>query len=193
MAEYLKQCVIESMPDLVVAPTVNYNYYPAFVEYPGSTSLRLETARDLMIDICTSLNRFGPRHFYALNTGVSTISPLEKASENLVEQGIVLRYSVFDKLLEKVLPKPDEGGHAGEVETSIMLYVAPEVANMSKAVRDFIPGSGKLTRDPNNKAGVYSPSGVWGDATLATKEKGEVFVRALVEGICRDIERLRLI
>jgi creatinine amidohydrolase len=42
LAEYLKGRVRERAP-VVIAPTVNYHFYPAFVEYPGSTSLRLET------------------------------------------------------------------------------------------------------------------------------------------------------
>src|SRR5215210_2690599 len=51
MAEYYKQRVLIAA-NVVIAPTINYHFYPAFVEYPGSTSLRLETARDLTVDIC---------------------------------------------------------------------------------------------------------------------------------------------
>jgi creatinine amidohydrolase len=40
IAEYLKGRIVERSK-VVVAPTVNYHFYPAFVEYPGSTSLRL--------------------------------------------------------------------------------------------------------------------------------------------------------
>ena len=69
LAEQLKRRIL-ARAQVVIAPTVNYHYYPAFVEYPGSTTLRLETARDLLIDICRSLSRHGPRRFYALNTGV---------------------------------------------------------------------------------------------------------------------------
>ena len=76
LAEYPKRRVLESA-DVVVAPTVNYHYYPAFGEYPGSTTLRLETARDLLVDICRSLARHGPKRFYALNTGVSTLRALK--------------------------------------------------------------------------------------------------------------------
>jgi creatinine amidohydrolase len=54
MAEYFKKRILERT-DVVVAPTVNYHYYPAFLQYPGSTSLRMETARDVMVDICRSL------------------------------------------------------------------------------------------------------------------------------------------
>src|SRR5207302_9020395 len=40
IAEYLKKRVLENS-NVVVAPTLNYSFYPAFIEYPGSTSLLL--------------------------------------------------------------------------------------------------------------------------------------------------------
>src|SRR6185503_2013190 len=54
LAEYFKRRVLEAA-DVVIAPTVGYHFYPAFVEYPGSISLRFGTARDLMVDIVKSL------------------------------------------------------------------------------------------------------------------------------------------
>ena len=72
MAEYYKRRVLKAA-DVVIAPTVNYHFIPSFLEYPGSTSLRLETARDLIIDICRSLARYGPRRFYVINTGIPTL------------------------------------------------------------------------------------------------------------------------
>src|ERR1700732_746794 len=88
IAEYLKHEVLKRA-DVVVAPNVNYHYYPAFVEYPGSTTLRLETARDLMVDICRVLSNYGPKRFYALNTGVSTVLALKPAGEILASEGIL--------------------------------------------------------------------------------------------------------
>src|ERR1700685_4275242 len=82
IAGYLTREVLKNA-NVVVAPTVNYHYYPAFGEYPGSTTLRIETARDLLVDICRSLARYGPRRFYALNTGVSTIRALRLSGEVL--------------------------------------------------------------------------------------------------------------
>ena len=61
---------------VVQYPTVNYSFYPAFVEYPGSTSLRMETARDMIVDIIRGIARHGPKRFYVLNTGVSTLRAL---------------------------------------------------------------------------------------------------------------------
>jgi creatinine amidohydrolase len=192
MAEYLKGEVIKKS-DVVVAPTVNYNFYPAFIEYPGTTTLRLETSRDLLLDICHSLARYGPRKFYALNTGVSTIRPLKLVQAELAVENIQFRYTdilhVSGEAEARV--KQEEGGtHADEIETSMMLFIAPSTVDMSKAVKEYHPAEGGLTRNPNSR-GAYSASGVYGDATLATRQKGEIVVNAMVEGILKEIEDLR--
>ena len=190
LAEYFKREVMK-VADVVVAPTVGYHYYPAFTQYPGSTTLRLETARDLLVDICRSLARYGPRKFYALNTGVSTIQPLALTAQILADQGIQFRYTDIRKLQEPVEAsvKLQEGGsHADEIETSMMLFIAPATVDMTKAVKDYHPAIKRgLTRDPKGE-GSYSASGIYGDATLATRQKGEIIVRAIVNGILREIQ-----
>jgi creatinine amidohydrolase len=192
MAEYLAKAVMDRTP-VVVAPTVNYSYYPAFVEYPGATSLRLETARDLVVDICRRLAHFGPRKFYVLNTGVSTLSALKPAAELLSGDGILMRYTDIlnaSREVEDQVRQQPEGTHADEIETSVMLYIAPKSVDMSKAAKDFPAGRGPLQwRDP--QAPRYSPSGIYGDATLATRSKGEKIVRAQIEFILKEIETLR--
>ncbi len=194
MAEWLKRRVLAGS-EVVMAPTVNYHFYPAFVEYPGSTLLRQETARDLIIDICRSLARYGPRRFYALNTGVSTVRALEPAAEALSKEGILLRFTDILEVAgetERRVRESEGGTHADEIETSLMLYMAPETVDMKKAVKDYHPGKtrGKLSRDPNTEF-TYSASGVFGDATRATRAKGEVIAKAMEAGILREIEALR--
>lgn len=193
MAEYLKHQIIKQA-NVVVAPTVNYHFYPAFVEYPGSTTLSLETARDLMVDICRSLARYGPRRFYALNTGVSTLRPLRMSAEILAKDGITMRYTDILKVneaAERQVQQEEGGTHADELETSMMLVIAPSSVDMKKAVKDYHPsGKGGLSRSPNGN-GDYSASGVFGDPTLATRQKGEILVRGLVAGILKEIDQLR--
>jgi creatinine amidohydrolase len=193
LAEYFKRRVM-AREAVVVAPTINYHFYPAFAEYPGSTSLRLETARDLVVDVCRSLARFGPKRFYVLNTGVSTIRALKPAQEQLAAEGIVMRYTdilTVGEEAEKAVRQQEGGTHADEIETSMMLYIDASLVDMSKAQKDYHPqGAGGLTRDPNGK-GTYSPTGIWGDATLATREKGRRVVEAMIEGMLREIAALR--
>jgi len=195
LAEYFKKRVLESA-DVVVAPTVNYHFYPAFVEYPGSTTLRLETARDLVVDICRSLARYGPRRFYALNTGVSTLRALRPAAEILAAEGLLLHFTDILNVArdaEKQVIRQEGGTHADETETSLMLYIAPETVDMSKALKDYHPGHlPGLTRDPAKRGQTtYSPSGIFGDPTLATRDKGKKIAQAMVRGMLAEIEALR--
>jgi creatinine amidohydrolase len=193
MAEYLKKRVLAAATEnVVVAPTINYSFYPAFLEYPGSTSLSMDTARGMFTDIVHSLAHYGPRRFYILNTGISTLAPLAQAAANLAKDGILLRYTDLtrDDPVEKKL-RQSGGTHADEIETSMMLYIAPESVRMTKAVRDLSPNQpGGLTRDPSGK-GTYSPTGAWGDPTLATREKGHALVESLFATILKDIADLR--
>jgi len=193
MAEYFKRRVLRAAPpNVVIAPTINYGFYPAFLEYPGSTSVTLETARAMVNDIVRSLAHYGPRRFYILNTGISTLRPLALSAEDLAKDGILLRYLDFtkDDPVEKKLRRSG-GTHADEVETSMMLYIAPETVQMKKAARDLNDNRpGGLTRDPKGK-GTYSPTGAWGDPTLATKEKGQAIVESNVATILKDIEEVR--
>ena len=180
--------------DVVVAPTLTYHYYPAFIEYPGSTTLRLETARDLTVDVVTSLAEHGPQRFYVLNTGLSTVEPLRAAAAVLRDANVLLHFTDFSKVLAplaKALAQQQRGSHADEVETSMLLHLAPERVNLAKAVRDDHPkAAGGLVRDAS-RPGTFSPTGTWGDPTLATPEKGRRFVDAVVEGVLADLAALQ--
>jgi creatinine amidohydrolase len=192
MAEYLKKRVLAAASSrVVVAPTISYNYYPAFLEYPGSISLSRDTARAMFADIIHTLAHYGPHRFYILNTGISTLRPLADAAADLAKEGILLRYTDLtrDDPVEKRV-RQSGGTHADEIETSMMLYIAPETVRMNKAVRDLSPDQpGPLTRDPHGK-GTYSPTGAWGDPTLATREKGQAVTESLIATILRDISEL---
>lgn len=192
LAEYFTQRVVAEA-EVVVAPMLGYHFYPAFLEYPGSISLRLETARDTVVDICQSLAAYGPRRFYVLNTGVSTLRALRPAAAVLAQDGLLLHSTDFRTVAGSVVQEIAEqagGSHADEIETSMMLYIAPELVDMSLAADDYHPAEGGLSRDPQG-GGAYSPTGIYGNATLATREKGQRVVEAIVAGIVRDIETVR--
>ena len=193
IAEFLKDEVLKAS-NTVVVPTVGYSFYPAFVEYPGSVSLELDTARDTILQLCRSLSKFGPRRFYCINTGISTLKALQPAAEILLKEDIILSYTNFEETIAHVvrdISEQEGGSHADEIETSLMLVIAPETVDMSKAVKDFDKtGRGRLSRQ-RTTGKTYSPSGIWGDASLANVDKGKAVVKSLVSGILDDIEKLR--
>jgi creatinine amidohydrolase len=196
LAEYFANRVAAATR-VVQYPTVNYSFYPAFVEYPGSTSLRLETARDMIVDIIRGIAWHGPRRFYVLNTGVSTLRALAPARDSLAAGGIVMVYTDIlnvGKAAEDSVRQQAGGTHADEMETSMMLYMHPELVDMSKARDDFHPGTGGLTRDSLvavREGKTWSRSGTFGNATLATRDKGRRIVEAQIAGMLREIAQLR--
>ena len=191
MAEYLAKRVAAEVP-VAVMPTLQYGYYPSFLEYPGSVSLGFETFKELVKDVCVSMAGYGVRKFYVLNTGVSTARALGPASEELREQEIKMRFTdilASGARAEKGVSEQEGGTHADEMETSMMLYIDPDVVDMSKAVKDYDSTGGRgLTRDPENVGPKYSPTGVFGDPTLATVEKGRVAVEARVRHIVDELK-----
>lgn len=194
-AEFLKDRIAERV-DAVIAPTVNYNYYPSFIEYAGSTHLSVSTSRSVIYDICISLSRYGVRRFYVLNTGVSTNVPLAQVAERLKDDGILMRYTDITKPNDeiKALKKETKGTHANEEETSAMLYISPKSVDMKKAVQDYGVEKGTalgLSPDPNKNNTTYSPTGIFGDPTLATRAKGEKMVNIELRTIEAEIKAMK--
>jgi creatinine amidohydrolase len=193
LADYLTQRVVDATT-VVVAPTLTYHFYPAFLEYPGSTSLSLATARDMTAEVVRTLSAYGPRRFYVLNTGVSTARPLKATAELLAQEGIVLHFSdvlQIGKAAEDAVREQKFGTHADEIETSMILYMRPGTVRMERAVADggIPPLAGPLTRD-RAKGGHFAPSGVFGDPTLASWHKGERIVEQAVADLLAGIDAL---
>src|SRR5207245_1247614 len=92
LADYEAARVVAARP-VALLPTLAYGHYPNFVEYPGTVSLSAETQKNVVTEICRSIARYGPRRFYVLNTGVSTLPPLQMAAAELAREGILMRFS----------------------------------------------------------------------------------------------------
>ena len=108
-----------------------------------------------MTPLVRDLNaRYNPDLMVAVADGVSIFTPIHQ---------------------EGIVETPEL--HAGETETSQVLALAPETVHMDRAV-DFVPD---VPRPYLNYGSIFraSPSGVWGEATKATAEKGEkIFQRS---------------
>jgi creatinine amidohydrolase len=103
---------------------------------------------------------------------------------------------VAGRSAEDAVREQKMGSHADEIETSMVLYMKPGAVRMERAVADgLVERTGAqarrpLTRDRNNPGGHYSPSGVFGDARLASWAKGERVVEQTVRDIVADLDAL---
>jgi len=186
---------VQAAASVVIAPPLTYHFFPAYGEYPGSTSLAQTTARDVTVEVVRSLARNGPKRFYVLNTGGAAVRPLADAAAVLADAGILLgwtdmRYRLGNARIVRQQRPVDGAPHADEIETSMMLAIDPAAVDMKKAVAEYARGTGPLTRKDDGP-GIVSKTGVLGDPTVATAEKGRVLIDALVAGVLEDIDRLR--
>jgi len=182
--EYLVQQAVDSLP-VVVAPPVLHGWFPAFREFPGTEIRDPGVFANYVLEVAASLVRHGALRLVLLNTGIrnATGIPLAiVAREIRVQTGTpVLVVSWDDLETEEVaaLQEQRTGGHADEIETSIHLFLQPDLVHMDRAVVDYprravrdYPGyqPGLYSRDPNDPA--YSTTGITGDPTLASADKG---------------------
>jgi creatinine amidohydrolase len=191
VADYLGARLVERVPVLVL-PTLPYGYYPAFTEFPGSTHVEAATFGAFVRDIILSMHGHGPRRFLVLNTGISTAPALEIVARDLQRtHGLLVGVTRIEALggpeIASMLAQP-AGTHADERETSLLLAIAADAVRMDRAVRDvpahppcpglFVPGMFRRTPGP-----FCSATGVSGDATLATRDKGERIAAALIDAL----------
>jgi creatinine amidohydrolase len=190
-AEWLADALVQQA-NVLVWPTLSYGYYPAFTGYPGSTSLREPTFVTLAAEVLADIQRSGVSSCAVLNTGISTIRPLDAALARVRGFAALRLVNVYSgrrfRAVRSALETQPCGSHADEIETSIMLAVAPEMVDMSRAepcVSAFTPGPLNRT-DPH--APNYSPGGSYGDPTRASAEKGRALVAAMLADTLEALE-----
>ncbi len=177
--------------ECVVWPVVGYGYYPVFVDYPGSVSLSERTFIELIGAIADGIELAGASRVILINTGISTIPPLEKVISERNDPEIYQLVNVYagPSFAGEVdlVEEQEWGGHADEIETSIMLAIDESLVDLnlaSAAPVEIIRG--RFNRqDPSLPN--YSPDGVNGDPSLATRWKGDRLLRALMDDIVTAI------
>jgi len=196
-ADFIKQRVAERTP-VIVAPPIQYGYYPPFAEYPGSTTLRFSVARDVVEDVCPSIARTSnARRFYIISHGPIATPVMEHVRSELEVEGLAVRFLHWDdakKPIAAQIREQKEGSHADEMETSMLLYIAPDVVKMDRAVTEYGAAptpDGRMIGDRPGGRGSFSPSGVYGDPRVATAAKGKQLTEAVIDAAVRDIAELR--
>jgi creatinine amidohydrolase len=194
-AEWLAAVLVQRA-EVLVWPSVPYGYYPAFSDYPGSVSLSAATFQAMVLEILADVRRAGARAVLILNTGISTIEPLQAAVAAMPGDLRIGLANVYAgprcRSVTQAVEQQPRGGHADELETSILLAIGPEHVALDKA-EPWTP-SAMAVSGPFSRSGSdnprFSPSGVWGDPTLASAVKGRRLLAAMVEDLLAALEAL---
>jgi len=204
--EICERAVARCASNAILIPAVPHGYSPHHMDYHGTLTVGWDTFIRYVKDVCCSLAHHGFTRILLVNGHGSNASPLDLAARltNVEYEGKVLCAFVSHwdlrrvKQVAETLRDSDFNGaaHAGEYETSLYLALKPGLVDMSKAVDEHTPLPPSFSIDllsgvhPEGSAARLMPywssltaSGVMGDATKATKEKGEKFLAAAVEGL----------
>ncbi len=183
-------------------PPLYYGKSNEHWHFPGTITISAQTLLATVTEMAESLYRAGFRKLVLMNSHGGQPQVMEIAARDLhVKYDDFLVFPLFTWRVpniagELLTPKEKQLGiHAGDAETSLMLSILPEQVKMEAAVVEYPSGlpenslltmEGKLpfawaTRD-------LSQSGILGDPTVATKEKGDRILESIADGWVRVIK-----
>jgi creatinine amidohydrolase len=192
-------------PGVLVAPTLTYGVSHNHIDFPGTATLRVETMKNLIKDVGHTLLGHGFKVLVLLNGhGGNNATVAVSAIELRQETGKIIA-NIYTPALVKNAYKALEceiNWHADEGETATMLVAAPELVDMTRAVREIpkpIPLfefteealSSSMVDIGLPKTKDITRSGTIGDATLATRAKGQLILDESVANLVTALKDLQ--
>jgi creatinine amidohydrolase len=189
-------------------PCLYYGKSNEHWHFPGTITISAQTLLSILMEVADSLYRSGFRKLILMNSHGGQPQVMEIAARDIHQKyGDFLVFPLFtwrvpniahELLTEKELKY---GIHAGDAETSLMLSLLPEQVKMAKAIAEYpsgLPEDSLLDMEGDLPfawlTNELTQSGVMGDATIATKEKGDRLLQSLAEGwvrVIKDIYKFR--
>ena len=170
---------------VLLAPTVEYGVNVETERgFAGNASLRKKTLHRMLNDLLDTWEANGIREFILL-TAHEHDPHLEALSTVITSEARVRVVDIFSVDLKDLLEGQDDPMHGDEVDTSLLLYIAPELVNMEVA-QDYMMSREELRRYRRGWLRVPRASpGSIGRPRLASAEKG----RALYERLYTRIRQ----
>ena len=201
---------VSAATGILVSPSVSCGWSPHHMVLPGTITIRPEVLIDYLYDIIFSLSEHGFENFLLINGHrIVNISWMQIAAERAKRQ-LGVRVAIADPAwLSKEFSTRQElesVGHADEIETSHMLFIKPDLVNLSKA-KDNKPASIACdVPDPRWEGDVlcYVPKtvaemkesalkggGTTGTPSRSTAEVGSAYHEWVVEKLVKYLKQLQ--
>jgi creatinine amidohydrolase len=196
---------------VIVLPEISIGYSEWHKGFPGTLSLSLSTLSQMLREICGDLAEEGLNRIAFINPHVGNETPImevgiELRKKSLARVAMFHLWSIANEMAKEMEGLAEKKfAHGGEMMTSVMLALRPDLVHMERAVKEFErppmerskqEGSFKVLFK-NRHINFYclskelTKSGVMGDPTHATREKGEVIIKAWVDLICDFIKEFK--
>lgn len=190
--------------DAALLPTLPFATSLEHTGFRGTVSLRPETAMQLIREIADEVQRQQFRFLIVVNGhgGNFFLAPVIRdlnRQDRPLKVLLVYPWEFCDAHLAGPAAGPGSIGHSAEMETSVMLAIAPQVVRQ-EAAQDTAPVTGDaqplFQRDLNTFGlGCFTPTGVTGEPSKASAERGAAIVESMRQNmipVVKDrIRRLR--
>lgn len=198
LAERLSHKLANRLSNTYVLPTLPFGQVWSLQDFPGSLSISNDVLIPFIVELGESLYAKGIRILGIVNAHLGNAVAIKEAARTLVSRHPdLVTYTFFYPGLRETSAQVRESDpvhasyvHACEIETSIMLYLAEEEVDMSLAIDDYpvIPEEADYTPTPWS---TFTETAVLGEATKATREKGEIIVEEAVKRMVRMLQKAR--
>jgi creatinine amidohydrolase len=185
LAEGISRKLSEETGALLL-PTLPFGYSWVWRDIPGTVSFEQDLVERAIKNVAHSVSRYGVKLLILVNGHDANKASMKYATRELMDELDMPVVYLFYPELERIMEEYCESGswhgmvHACEFETSLMLSLKEELVQMDKAVKEY-PEKPALYGKSTISLGDLSKSGVYGDATLASKEKGDKMVEIFVK------------
>ena len=188
--------LVEREVNVFIAPPIHYGVCRSTEQHAGTIGISPKTLRLLTQDILEGLKNQGFKIFLLItgHAGKLHYYSLVEACENFVKKYTDIRVFVYSELdlikddLEGVIETPYDS-HAGEIETSRMLYIDKSLVKNFKNIKsdkpNFFPG--EITAHKIK----YWKSGIWGSPSKATPKKGQQTIYLSAKKIIEIIKKIQ--
>lgn len=169
----IAEALAQRLPGVVVAPSIAYGASGEHEGFPGTISIGADALRSVIVEYGRSACRWATRILFVNGHG-GNVATLSSAVE-------LLRYEGRDVAwLPCAVPGAD--AHAGHTETSLLLWISPEVVDFSRAEVGNTEGiSALLPRLREGGVRAVSPNGVLGDPRSSSAAEGEKILAHMSE------------
>lgn len=173
---------------VIALPPIWWGTSPHHKGYPGTVSLRLETFHHLLTDIFSSLVNHGFYRFLIINGHGGNAGILTASTSDLSESlGVSIASYSYWQSIKDLLVEIGESeiggmGHACEMETSLALYLRPELVKLEALASEMPDNRLPLSCIDFRQPGFLgipldfrrdSKMGVMGDPHFASEVKGK--------------------
>ena len=185
LATAFSEAVAEKLGNVLLYPAIPFSNCYEHKGSAGTLGFRPQTVMNMIEDLVMGLYDQGIKKVAVLmaHGGIFSVPPIVRQLNALHDdlQDICLHMHFGDCEKEKDILQTKVENHAGEHETSLMMHLHPELVKTEK-----IAGADCMPDYPQaflNFAPILSltKSGAWGNPSLASPEKGELFFGAQLE------------